>query len=110
MLFIIIVFYFTYQSSQEFNFAAFAVIIYIVQKIFVYIQSGQNKLHNINAAVPYLQNVLRYQDEIEKHIEKNEGGKQFSFKNNIRFSCQAIIWMAQDNIGQSRFTRSVWSK
>lgn len=98
MLFILAVFYFTYQTDEKFNFATFAVIIYIVQKIFIYVQSGQNKLHNINAVAPYLQNVLKYQEALKQNKEEMSGTKEFKFNDKLSFNNIKFGYSKDENI------------
>ena len=55
-LFIMAIFAVTYKSPG-FSIAVFAATAYLIQKIFVYIDSGHNALHNINELAPYASNV-----------------------------------------------------
>ena len=85
VIFIIIIFIFFYLTRENFNLASFAVIVYVIQKIFSFIQSGQNKLQTIASNIPYLENVTRYKEEISKNQEKNNGHGEFNFQDKISF-------------------------
>lgn len=84
ILFVIVLFLVSYLFN-EFNLVSFAVIIYIIQKIFAYVQSGQNKFHNINANLPFLENVLRYQRSISENLESERTGEPFDFNQTLTF-------------------------
>ncbi len=92
IIFILIVFAVSYQTP-EFNFASFAVIMYLIQKMFAYVQSMQSKFHTINGYVPYLQSVISYQQAAVLYREPNDGQNLFAFEHglefkNVRFSYQ----------------------
>ena len=84
ILFVLALFLVSYLFN-EFNLVSFAVIIYIIQKIFTYVQSGQNKFQNINANLPFLENVLRYKKSISKNLENDSVGKPFNFSKTLSF-------------------------
>lgn len=78
------IFLFSYQSP-DFNIAAFAAIVYLVQKMFSFIQSMQGKLHSLNSSIPYLKITLDYKDAIKKNKELNGGDKPFKFNQKFEF-------------------------
>ena len=84
LIFISIVFAISYKIP-EFNFAALIAIIYLIQRIFQYIQSLQSNLHTINESVPYLKNVLDYQQEASEQYEQEKGSNDFNFKESLEF-------------------------
>jgi len=94
VIFISVIFAFSfYYSPAAFSFAALAVIIYLIQRIFTYIQMLQSTLNTFSNLTPYLQGVLRYQDEALENKEEDEGLDSFQFKHslelkNIQFSYQ----------------------
>ncbi len=77
-------FAFSYKTG-EFSFAAFAVVIYAINKIFAYIQQAQVQIQNINAQYPYLKTVIEYEEEAVQNNETDKGGEKFSFKSEICF-------------------------
>jgi len=85
LVFICLIFAFSYQSP-DFNFAALAAIIYLIQKIFSYIQQLQNTLHAISAAAPFLITVMDYQEQSEKNKETKGGTNNFEFKDKLEFN------------------------
>ena len=82
--YIAVIFLYSYKSLT-FNIAAFAAIVYLVQKMFAFIQSMQGKLHSLNVAVPYLKIILDYREAIKKNGELNGGIKSFAFNDKIVF-------------------------
>ncbi len=76
-VFIIIVFGFAYKTTG-FNLAIFAATIYLIQKIFAYLQSTQGALHSIFELLPYLENLFIFKNEARLHKEElSTGGKEF---------------------------------
>ena len=82
MIFIVLAFAYVYKSP-DFNIASFAVIIYMIEKIFAYLQNAQMKLHSVNEFVPYLKNVVAYQNATRAEMEKDPGQKNFSFTRSL---------------------------
>ena len=78
--------------SPGFQFASFIAVIYLVQKMFSFMQSIQGRLNGINETVPFLKAVTDYEERTSHFIE-NSGNNSIKFKfnesvrfNNIRFS------------------------
>jgi len=84
LIFVCIVFAFAYKTSG-FSFAIFVPVMYLIYRIFQYIQKIQSDLHKVNEAVPYLQDVLKFETEADKNKEEIKGTKSFTFNNNLEF-------------------------
>lgn len=85
ILFIIGLFAVTYQSPG-FNLVSFAATLYLIQKIFTYLESGQSALHIISELVPYAQQTITFKHELSVHKEeKQPGTKPFVFEDEIAF-------------------------
>lgn len=82
--YIAVIFLFSYKSPT-FNIAAFAAIIYLVQKMFSFIQTMQGKLHSLNSAIPYLKITLDYKEAIRKNKDIDNGTKPFMLNNGFEF-------------------------
>ena len=82
--FIAVLFLLSYQKP-EFNIVAFGVIMYLVQRIFSFVQSFQGQLQTINGMVPYLQNVMQYRRDVRQHKEQDAGIKDFQFTTAVEF-------------------------
>lgn len=85
LIFISLIFAFSYKSPG-FNVASFVVIIYLIQKIFSFIQAIQGKVNVINGSLPYLDTMLTYRELALKHQEKTSDGKDFHFKESLKIS------------------------
>ena len=81
---IALLFAFSYKSPG-FNIAAFAVVIFLIQKMFMFIQSMQTHIQDINQSIPYLKAVLEYRQNAIKNMETDSGKENFSFNNSIKF-------------------------
>ncbi len=85
LLFVIVLFAITYHTPG-FNIISFAAILYLIQKIFTYLESGQAAFHNISQLIPYAQNVAEFKKALAEHAEEiSSGKKEFSFVDVITF-------------------------
>ena len=65
--------------------AALPTLVYLIYRIFSYVQQLQDSMQVINGYIPYLRNVLRYEDQAHDSAEVAEGGGAFSFRNSLDF-------------------------
>ena len=84
MVFICLVFAVSYKTPG-FNFASLVAVIYLIQRMFQYIQQLQVALHHLSEAVPYLKNVLAYSRITLENQEEIGGSKLFNFKRSLEF-------------------------
>lgn len=84
LIFICLVFAFSYKAPG-FNFAALVAVIYLIQRIFVYIQQTQTHLQGIAGGVPYLESVLNYKNQMEINQERRHGSSAFGFSDSLEF-------------------------
>lgn len=82
--FIAVLFLLSYRKPG-FNIVAFGVIMYLVQRVFSFVQSLQGQLQTINGMVPYLQTVMQYRRDVRQNKEQDEGTKDFQFNRLIEF-------------------------
>lgn len=82
--FIGLLFIFSYQASS-FNIAAFGVVVYLIQKMFSFIQSAQSQIQGLNGLIPYIEGVTEYRDTAEKNGEINPGNEKFIFNRSLEF-------------------------
>ncbi|OGM98915.1 MAG: hypothetical protein A2915_03045 [Candidatus Yanofskybacteria bacterium RIFCSPLOWO2_01_FULL_41_34] len=75
----------TTYHSPSFNIAPFAVIMYLIQRMFNYFKTAQNQIHSINEAVPYLGTMLNYRKNVVGSREIWNGDKHFSLNKEIEF-------------------------
>ncbi len=84
IIFIGIIFVVSY-TRPDFNFAAFIAVIYLIDKIFVYVDRMQTTIHSIYESIPFLQSTAMFQDEVSKNQEIDNGKKDFQFNNSLEF-------------------------
>ena len=84
LILVVVLFVVTYRTP-EFSIVAFVATIYIIQKIFTYLESGQNALHALTELLPYAQNINAFKRQLNDNREAHEGGKPFSFSNALVF-------------------------
>ena len=85
LILVVILFILTYRAPG-FNVVSFAVALYLIQKIFTYLESGQNALIGISQFLPYAQNVYNFKKMLSEHREQPaEEGKPFIFNHSLSF-------------------------
>lgn len=84
MMLIAGLFFFSYHS-KSFDIAAFAATIYLIQKIFSYLQTFQIKLQNLNRLLPHLNIMIQYQKVLKENAEHDIGKEKFIFEDSIEF-------------------------
>lgn len=84
LFFIAVIFaFFFYGRGVELG--SFVALIYLIQKIFTYVEGGQSALHNLFVRLPYVENILTFSNILSKHEEKDKGKKPFVFSSSIEF-------------------------
>lgn len=84
VLFIGLVFVYAF-NRPGFELSSFIVIIFLIQRIFLYVDRAQATLHEMNQQIPYAQSVVQFMADFDAHKEVNVGTKSFSFENVITF-------------------------
>jgi len=83
--FIAMVFLLSYKSPG-FSAVAFIATLYLIQKMFVYLESGQAALHQVSELVPYAQSVMRFKQVLgENHEAHPKSTEPFAFEREIAF-------------------------
>lgn len=84
-LYIMAIFAVMYMTSGV-NLAAFAAALYLIQKIFTYLQSGQAALHSIGDMTPYANNVFEFKKRLQgSKEERTVGTRDFVFERTLEF-------------------------
>lgn len=79
-----ILFLLTYHTS-EFNIISFTAALYLIQKIFAYLESGQNAMQSVRSLLPYAKNLESFKKNLDAHKEGSEGKEPFMFNKEISF-------------------------
>lgn len=85
LVLVVVLFLVTYRAPG-FSIISFATALYLIQKIFTYLESGQNALVAVNELLPYAQNVSNIKRMLAMHREtKTKGTKPFVFNRSLAF-------------------------
>ncbi|MDE1919651.1 MAG: ABC transporter ATP-binding protein [Patescibacteria group bacterium] len=79
-----LLFLLTYHAPG-FSIISFAASLYLIQKIFAYLESGQNALQTVGALLPYAQNIEVFKRAMDAHRESNAGDAPFIFTKELAF-------------------------
>ena len=83
---IMIVAIFTFSFLHPgFNFAVFAVLLYMIQRIFIYVDRAQVSLHGINSGLPHAERALLLKEELGREKEAEAGSAPFRFQKQLQF-------------------------
>ncbi len=85
LLFISGVFIFSY-GRPGFSIISFLAILYLIQKMFSFIQVTLSKLNGINELIPYIRNVINYQHSAVYNKETDDGLASFAISNGLDFN------------------------
>ena len=83
-VFIALLFIFTYRTP-DFNIATFAVSVYLIGKMFTFIQSAQGQMNSANELIPYFKSINDYRKKTLEHQESNSGKNPFLFEKELQF-------------------------
>mgnify|MGYP001579675911 CR=1 FL=1 len=81
---VVLLFLLTYHTP-EFNIISFAASLYLIQKIFTYLESGQSGLQSISGLLPYTKNIALFKHNLDLHRESAYGNKSFVFNKGLVF-------------------------
>src|SRR3989344_1804508 len=84
LMYVLVIFAFAYKTPN-FSLAALAAVVYLIEKMFIYIQQLQKLMQSINEYIQYIESVIRYENEAVESREISEGVSQVSFKDSIEF-------------------------
>lgn len=81
---VIFLFLLTYHTP-EFSIISFVASLYLIQKIFTYLESGQSALQSVSELAPYAQNIAAFKRNLDMHRESSSGDEPFVFKRELTF-------------------------
>jgi ABC-type multidrug transport system fused ATPase/permease subunit len=79
-----LVFLFSYKS-ENFNFASIMAVMYLIQRIFIFIQQLQSNFHQINISIPHLLSILNHKKNVVQEKENSIGKSNFVFRDSLKF-------------------------
>ncbi len=83
-IFVAVLFAFYFRSSH-FNLIAFGAVVYLIQKMFAYVQAIHGSIHRVSEMSPYLQTVLDFRTLARDNREEDEGLSKFVFREKLEF-------------------------
>src|SRR3989344_5363247 len=95
---LVVAIFLTSYRNPDFNIATFVAIIYLVQKMFTFVQSIQGKFNVVNESLPLINILVAYEKEIDKNREFVGGNKQFIFKKTLEFKNVSFGYIGGQNI------------
>ena len=75
LIFVVVLFLLT-SSSPSFSIISFIAALYLIQKIFTYLESGMNALHSFGELTPYARNLTDFTNLTDEHREQKVTGTQ----------------------------------
>ena len=84
IMLVVVLFLLTYHTPT-FSIIPFAASLYLIQKIFTYLESGQVALQSMSELVPYAQNIAAFKRNFDLHRESSEGTAPFTFHKGLEF-------------------------
>ncbi len=84
IIFMVAVFALSYRRPT-FTLSVFAATMYLIQRIFIHLNTAQKTLHSINDFFPHLLNVVDLKKNIERHQENISGSESFNFLKELEF-------------------------
>ena len=82
LIFISLVFAFFYLRPN-FDFAVFVAVMYLIQRLFAYVDKVQGSSYVISEAIPYINTLIEFKDDLEKHQERDNGEEDFVFEKDL---------------------------
>lgn len=92
-----LLFVFSYKSLG-FNIATFAVSMYLIQKMFGFVQAMQTHIQEIYESIPYLKAIMEYRHDTSKNIEIDYPGEDFNFNTSITFDSVSFFYNPEKDI------------
>ena len=84
MVLVLIVFLLTYHTPT-FSIIIFVASLYLIQKIFTYLESGQSALQSVSELVPYARSTAAFKRSLDAHRESSSGDAPFILSRELAF-------------------------
>ena len=96
LMFVLVIFAFSYKTPN-FSIAALAAVVYLIERIFIYIQQLQKLFQSVSEYAPYLESVLHFEDQSILNREKDGGKEKFSFSKSVDFKHVVFTYSPNEN-------------
>lgn len=84
LVLVVVLFLITYNTPQ-FNIISFTASLYLIQKIFAYLESGNNSVQSVVGLLPYAKNLAEFKEKLDAHREIFEGTEPFRLNRELSF-------------------------
>lgn len=74
-----------YYTLESFSFQVFAATIFLIQRVFVYLESAQVAMHIVSESIPRVEHLNEFREDLGNNLEMEHGNKPFSFNNTLVF-------------------------
>lgn len=98
---LVVAIFLTSYRNPDFNIATFVAIIYLVQKMFTFVQSIQGKFNVVNESLPLINILVAYEKELDKNRGFVGGNKQFILNRTLEFKNVSFGYAGGQNIVNS---------
>jgi ABC-type multidrug transport system fused ATPase/permease subunit len=106
LVFVILLFVLTYRMPG-FSIISFAAVLYLIQKIFTYLESAQTSFHGLSELIPYAHNVVTFRRQLREHQEDSgKGKKDFVFKDKLQFNDVSLAYREEPALEHISFVVS----
>lgn len=87
-----------YHNRPDFHVISFATVVYLVQKMFAYVQSSQDNFHELISLAPYVTSVVQTRSLSRDHREVDEGTRPFKFKESLDIKNISFGYKPEQNV------------
>ena len=96
--FIVVVFLVSYRAPG-FNLIAFGATLYLIQKMFTYLESAQGSFHMLYELAPYAANILAFKKQLNEAEETDvEAGAPFAFKDKLELKNLSLSYPGREGV------------
>ena len=97
IIFVSVIFSISYKLPG-FQFIAFVPVVYLIQRIFSYVQQLQSHLHKMIESGPYVKTILKYERETRVHHEQEKGTRRFLFTDALEFKDVSFAYTPKNEV------------
>ncbi len=107
LVLVVLLFLLTYHAPN-FNIISFAASLYLIQKIFTYLESGQNAMQSVSGLIPYVKNIEMFKHNLDVHRESARGDAPFVLNKEVAFKDVSFSYDEGKNVldGVTFFVRT----
>lgn len=84
VIFVAVLFMFT-RNDPGFSLASFGVIVYLVHRLFIYIDKFQDTIYVINSSIPSIKRIMELSGDLDRNHETDIGTSSLQFNDSIEF-------------------------